>query len=232
MWTSNSGDFVSSADHAGAGSVVATETDQVPRRQYTVVLDLNGVLVHRVFHRNNPTVQRRPGLKEFLNWLFERARVIFWSSAAERNMRPLLRTILSCTSVSYGEVTYFSQAECTFSSYKNPSQPNKPYFLKDLGTLHRMDEIDSVDNALMIDDSPVKNLLNDPYNAVHPETWSGDTSDIFLGTCLRPWLDGLFESNEAVPVYVKAVPLLGCQLPEERLGRLAKNVLQCIADSD
>ena len=35
-------------------------------------------------------------------------------------------------------------------------------------------------DILLIDDSPKKNLLNDPYNAIHPQTRNGKGNDNFL----------------------------------------------------
>ena len=88
-----------------------------------------------------------------------------------RNMTPLLPTVLSGTRVGPKEVTYFSQLDCTQLSYQNPRKKKKPFFLKDLATLIEMREIESTDYILLIDDSPLKNLLNNPYNAIHPKTW-------------------------------------------------------------
>ena len=146
-------------------------------------------------------------------------------------MIPLLRTVLSGTGVGPKEVTYFSQLDCTQLSYQNPGKKEKPFFLKDLATLVEMREIESTDYILLIDDSPLKNLLNNPYNAIHPKTWSGEANDSFLNAFLRPWLDGLLSSNRAVPEYVKANPLCGCQIPKERLGQLACNILKGVRNA-
>ena len=210
---------------------MASVSDQVPPKEYTVMLDLNGLLIHWVYHRSSPKVHVRPGLMDFLVWLFSRARVLFWSSATQRNMTPLLRTVLSGTGVGPKEVTYYSQLDCTQSSYQNPEKKEKPFFLKDLATLVERREIESTDYILLIDDSPLKNLLNNPYNAIHPKTWSGEADDSFLNAFLRPWLDGLLSSNRAVPEYVKANPLRGCQTPEERLGQLACNILKGVRNT-
>jgi hypothetical protein len=144
----------------------------------------------------------------------------------EKNMWPLLGKVLSSTTFGPTRVTFISQFSCTPSSFRDPDEPNKPIFLKDLTTLVEMGEVKSVQDVLLVDDSPVKNLLNDVNSAVHPTTWSGQVGDNFLPATLRPWLDGLFLSNEAVPDYVKANPLLGCQNPVDRLDSLGINILK------
>lgn len=52
-------------------------------------------------------------------------------------------------------------------------------YLKDLASFARSAGLPYVENVLLIDDSPSKNLLNDMHNTVHPESWSGDDNDNF-----------------------------------------------------
>lgn len=52
-------------------------------------------------------------------------------------------------------------------------------YLKDLANFARSAGLPYVENVLLIDDSPSKNLLNDTHNTVHPESWSGDDNDNF-----------------------------------------------------
>jgi hypothetical protein len=87
-------------------------------------------------------------------------------------------------------------------------------------------KLDSVDNVLLVDDTPLKNLMNEPYSIVHPSSWNGNGNDIYLKKNLRPRLEGLLRSNEAVCVYVKANPLIGGSLSEEKLSSLALNILR------
>jgi hypothetical protein len=53
--------------------------------------------------------------------------------------------------------------------------------------------------------------MNDPHNAVFPKSFCGDSNDNYHCMQLIPWLDGLFKSNEKVPVYMKNNPLLDGQ---------------------
>jgi len=88
----------------------------------------------------------------------------------DKNIWPLLGKVLSSTNFGPIKVTYISQFSCTPSSYKDPTDPNKPIFLKDLTTLVEMDEVNSIENVLLVDDNLVKNLLNDVYSTVHLAT--------------------------------------------------------------
>ena len=55
---------------------------KVNRPRYCVVLDLNGLLLHR----SSTRVNQRTGCLEFLDWLFKCARVVVWSCAMSRNV--------------------------------------------------------------------------------------------------------------------------------------------------
>jgi hypothetical protein len=209
-------------------SVPAKVIGKVPGRRYSVVLDLNGVLVHRgnfVKGKQRP-IMIRPGCQEFLNWLSNHAMVAFWTSIAARNIPQTLPVVLQGTSFKLPDVQVLSQNNCTRSSYVESSKPDKPFFLKDLRVFAKLLVLESVEEVLLVDDSPQKNLLNDPHNAVHPPTWSGDDNDRFLTMTLKPWLEGLFKSGEVVTDYVKRVPLPFGQLPMDRSSDLALKILR------
>jgi len=98
--------------------------------------------------------------------------------------------------------------------------------LKNLATLVEIGEAKSLQDVLLVDDSPVKNLLNHVNNVVYPPTYSGESGDTFLSRRLQPWLEGLFASNEAVTDYVKANPLRGGQRPMDPLSFEAIRILR------
>jgi hypothetical protein len=202
--------------------------EKVPTRRYSVVLDLNGILVHRgpFVSGLSRTIKVRPGCKEFLEWLKTVADISFWSSVNERNMGEVLGVVLQGTSIKRSDVLVLTQGDCDKSSHINPENPKKPFFLKDLTKFCEFAKLDSIDNVLLVDDTPLKNLMNEAYSAVYPSSWNGDGNDTYLGKNLRPWLEGLLGSNEAVCVYVKANPLIGGSLPEEKFSSLALNILQ------
>ena len=65
----------------------------------------------------------------------------------------------------------------------------------------------TVENTLLIDDSPYKNVRNDMWNAVHPSPFHSSTEP--AGTAwfrhqMIPWLRGLKHSGQTVPRFCKA----------------------------
>ena len=72
---------------------------------------------------------------------------------------------------------------------------NKDLFLKLLEKLFVAPTASfSADNTIIVDDSPVKHVMNEPENVVLPNSWSyvGDgANDSFLMDQLLPWIRGL-----------------------------------------
>ena len=119
-----------------------------------------------------------------------------------------------------------SQRDCTQSSYVNASNLEKSVFLKNLKVFPKLLGLETVEDVLLVDDSPQKNLLNDVHSDVHPPIWSGDDENRFIPMQLQLWLEGLFKSSEAVTDYVKRVPLSGGQLPKDQKSNLAIKILR------
>jgi hypothetical protein len=72
----------------------------------------------------------------------------------------------------------------------------------------------TVENTLLVDDTPYKNVLNDPYNAVHPQTFTNfsekkSKKGPYFTYQLWPFLKGLKESGLPVPVYCTQNSLFG-----------------------
>jgi len=102
----------------------------------------------------------------------------------------------------------------------------KPYFLKDLKYFASGKEMLSVEDVLLVDDSPVNNLLNNSHNAIHSQSWSGDMQDQFLFMVLVPWLYSLFESNKAITIYMKANLIPSGQCPMDPLSSDSYTILK------
>ena len=153
-----------------------------------MVLDLNGVLVHRggYIAGRERSVHLRPGCTAFLDWLSSRAVLSFWSSIADRNIRRVVDAVLQFTSLKRQDVQVLSQCHCTLTSYVDTSNPEKPVFLKNLEVYAKMLGLETVEDVLLVDDGPQKNLLNDVHSVVHPPTWSGDDEDRFITAQLQP----------------------------------------------
>ena len=65
-----------------------------------------------------------------------------------------------------------------------------------------------VENTLLVDDTPYKNVLNDPYNAVHSVTFTyfserGTKKKSYLILQLWSFLKGLKESGLPIPLYCR-----------------------------
>ena len=144
---------------------------------------------------------------------------------APKSMDLLLNTILGGALIRSRDVVCLSQAACIQSKYRSPAVPNKSFLLKELATFVWFAGLSSVDNILLIDDSPTKNLLNNEHNVVFPRTFCGEANDTYLNEHLLPWLLGLFKSNEAVPNYVKENPAFGGQCPVTLLSREGNLIL-------
>jgi hypothetical protein len=105
------------------------------------------------------------------------------------------------------------------STYTDPNNEGRPFFLKRLARLlgNSMGLAGrgaTVENTLLVDDSPYKNVLNDPYNAVYPLTFTYFTEKStkkkpYLIHQLRPFLKGLKDSSLPVPVYYREHSLFG-----------------------
>ena len=89
--------------------------------------------------------------------------------------------------------------DCTLSSYVDASNLEKPVFLKNLKVYGKLLGLEIVEDVLLVDASPEKNLLNDAHSVVHLSIWSSDDEDRFISMQLQPWLEGLFRSSEAHP---------------------------------
>ena len=138
------------ADSAGQKAPPLRTLNEVPIQKYTIVLDLNGVLLHRTFVHNRPDVQRCPGVPCFLNWLRRKANVAFWSSVTPKNLVRLLDIVLEGSSFSARDVVTLSQAACRQSLYRPPTVPNKLFVLKELAMFANFAGLSSLENILSL----------------------------------------------------------------------------------
>ncbi|KAG5556681.1 hypothetical protein RHGRI_007072 [Rhododendron griersonianum] len=165
--------------------VLPLEKLKLVSRKKLLVLDLNGLLVHRVFRFDrNINVQNYPPPDVICGpFLGERFSLFFED-----------------------------KERCTDSGFKSLERKDKPIFLKELKKLWE-DPTDlpwhrgqySLSNTLLIDDAPYKALLNPPNTAIFPESYKFDMeNDAVLGSNgeLRLFLDGLAKAAD-VPSYVK-----------------------------
>ncbi len=144
------------------------------RKRVLIVLDLNGVLLHRMFSRealNCPPPQHsvgnfhvwvRPGVDEFLDFVFEHFDVAVWSSARRYNIEPLVSLIFKDRPL----VFVWDQSFCLKDGFLD----EKPLFLKQMSTIEHFFPHYS-GRVLLIDDDPLKMRLNAPGTSIHPPSW-------------------------------------------------------------
>jgi hypothetical protein len=107
----------------------------------------------------------------------------------------------------------FAQNWCDMSTYTDPNNEGRPFFLKHLAhllgdSMGLASRGATVENTLLVDDSSYKNVLNDPYNVVHPLTFTyfmekSTKKKPYLTHQLWPFLKGLKDSGLLVPVYYR-----------------------------
>ncbi|XP_009765286.1 uncharacterized FCP1 homology domain-containing protein C1271.03c-like [Nicotiana sylvestris] len=193
-----------------------------------LVLNLGGLLVHRVHRRDwftvesykpdlvcgNFSVFKRPFCDQFMKFCLERFEVGLWSSAMERNMDAILDNIM--VGLRRKLLFVWDQEKCIDSGFKCLKKKDKPIFLKQMKKIwenkyhilpFRGGKF-SESNTLLIDDEPHVALLNPPNTAVFPPVFKvGKGKDTLLGPNgdLRKFLEGVADADD-VPTYVKEHP--------------------------
>ena len=167
------------------------------RHNYLLILDVNGILIHREYQKNldlappkgayregNFFVWLRPGLKDFLDYCFTNFEVAVWSSAAKHNLDPLVKEVFGkyytrlvfVADQDYCQKVPPAKANSrTTTNYKSP----KPLFLKNLDKVwafSRLKNRYNATNTLIIDDSDEKMVNNPPECHFNPGTWTIDGS--------------------------------------------------------
>ena len=201
-------------------------------RRPLLVLDLNGLLVDRVFIRNpkerqqfirQVTAQKlgrptrsgdfliflRPGSKDFVHFAVQRFDVAIWSSARKRNIAPLVKLLFPASLRGQLRAIYGQENCHRIDNYKDRQ---KPLFVKELRNLWQ--ECGSAETTLLIDDSPEKAQFNPPFTSIHPPAWAhtqkGD-SELCQGGKLREFLNAvacasLADEAFTIPGFLKANP--------------------------
>ncbi|GAB2302136.1 hypothetical protein Dimus_036153 [Dionaea muscipula] len=216
-----------------------------------IVVDLNGLLVHRT-HRylgkvpsnrkhdalfGNQLVYKRPFCEEFMNFCLERFEIGLWSSGKEHNVDGVLDCVLK--GLRSKLLFVWNQDKCSDYGFKSLEKKDKPLFFKELKKV--WEEIKPSDNrgsysalnTLLIDEAPYKCLLNPPNTAIYPEPYDPDNvSDNVLDPKekLAMYLDGLAEAED-VQAYVEAhpygQPAIGSEDPNwEFYSKIRRRILE------
>jgi hypothetical protein len=196
-----------------------------PTPSVLLVLDVNGLLVHRsreelpglkadLVH-NQTWVYDRPHTGDFLSWALQRFSVGVWSSARAHNLEPLVRHVFGPQRRNSLKFVW-SQEQCSTDgtvATKGSSgrAGSKPRFLKELARLVAAGH-GTQTTTLLVDDDHYKASRNPPHTAVHPKAFeaTAHSSDAGLSATspLTVFLDDLCRSRLPVPEFVRAHPFV------------------------
>lgn len=156
-----------------------------------VILDMNGLLVYRAFkptlRREHPEITQdmlasatllgkhytwlRPGAKEFVQELFKLYDVAVWSSAMSDNVSLLAEHVFGAHRAKLA--FEWSQSECEHVIPHPDPKETKPLFTKPLFIVEKgFPGKWTMQDMLILDDSPLKMRGNPPYSVLITREWS------------------------------------------------------------
>lgn len=189
------------------------------RAKKLIILDMNGLLIHRLFTKNkeskdilpdvkhigNFLVWKRPGAEELLNFLLENFDVAIWSSMSKYNLNPFVNYIFDDSENNRKDKLKFVWDQTNCESVKHPETDKKPLFLKNISDVCKEFPEYEKYNILLVDDSKLKSRNNSPYNLYLVDDWKGDMADNQLtetGNVGR-FFRQLNESNLSIKAFMK-----------------------------
>jgi hypothetical protein len=196
-----------------------------PLSQYFLFMDVNRVLLATHFgiigkeKVKSMHTRVRDGLREFLVHCVSNFNVVFWTSMNTDNLKCYFAILFSHAPELGKDCPRFAQNWCDVSTYADPDNVERLFFLKCIARLLG-DSMGlggrgaTAENTLLMDDTSYKNVLNYPYNAIHPMTFTYFTEKNtkkrpYLTYQLWPILKGLKESGLPIPVYCRQHSLFG-----------------------
>lgn len=185
-----------------------------------VVLDLNGLLIFRVFNRdkdkftsyletsvqvNGFYVWKRPHADAFLDWLLDHFSVGIWSSARQHNVDALIEWAFGPERRKRLAFEW-DQSRCL--QEEHPIHKHKPLFLKPLSSVWKEFIQWNESNTLLVDDSPLKAKCNPPHLLFSPPEWTieDDTGKDDLGDDgkIKKFLVELSEWSKEVASFIQS----------------------------
>jgi hypothetical protein len=184
-----------------------------------LVLDLNGLFVHRVYRADAPrdldTSQavavgkfwawKRPHTDAFVVWALDHFAVGVWSSAMQVNVSGLITLVFGTRR---SELLFeLDQGSCV--SVPHPHTTKKPLFKKPLARVWKLHP-SYEGQTLLIDDSPLKAADNPPHVLFCPAEWTRECTDVAVngaldkGGAIRGWLEALLECEGDVASFVQS----------------------------
>ena len=154
---------------------------------YFLIFNMNGLLLEKRPSSNgrDRLYTLREAVGEFLEFCVKSFKVAFWSCCNEKNLKSMFQTLKhACTpslSKQLQRCRTFDEDWCDVvcDSDQAPVTEGPYFFVKSLDTLfEHLDGLKgtgaTLENTLLIDDFPYKNVRNDMWNAVHPLPFHND----------------------------------------------------------
>ena len=142
-----------------------------------VVLDVTGVLCQRVYTGDGFQITIRPFVQEFLSFLYKNYEVAFFTSTNYVNANPIIQSLL--TPEQKQKTKFFWYRDRT----RFDPQPIESYDtikmiqdIIDCPTIN-YDRRYTLQNILLVDDSPRKVRLNNPDSVILVNSYLGGTDD-------------------------------------------------------
>jgi RNA polymerase II subunit A small phosphatase-like protein len=153
--------------------------------QPLLILDLNGILCHRIRRNRTPLVNQsayrptigriiartpvvpRPKLAEFLDYLDTHFCLAIWTSAKAKTANELIQALLPGR-IAARLLFVWAQDQCLVDPSTASLAPHEVVYQKKLGKVWEHFPLWNTHNTLMIDDSPDKITGHDSRNAWHP----------------------------------------------------------------
>ena len=208
------------------GSLALLKEPAPPTPSVLLVLDVNGLLVHRsreklrgldasLVHKRT-WVYDRPHSDDFLTWVLQRFTVGVWSSARADNLEPLVAHVFGAERRRCLRFTW-SQEQCSTDGTVHTKcgrgrTASKPRFLKELARLAAAGH-GTLTHTLLVDDDHYKAARNPPHTAVHPRAFEAAAGSVDAGLSatapLRLFLEQLLSrSPMTVPEFVESHPFV------------------------
>lgn len=182
-----------------------------------IILDLNGVLIKRwdknpsipgVRKLNRNWIQLRPGCIEFLHKAFSYFRVGIWSTMTQSNVLNTCHLLEQQAHESLPFFMLWSKDSCY--QHGDLRRPNKAKVVADFKPLSHVwgyfKPYLGFHNTVLVDDSPYKACMNNPYNCIFPDAFEGQEGDTYLNDVLWPYLENIRRSYN-IQAYIADNPL-------------------------